>query len=124
MYMYIHARPPSVRCAALYISMLFPLTHDPPFAPSQPKTGAMKIHLAKWFDPWMSGGNQFSDAIFTYANKELKELKVRTRVPAVLVGLRFFLGGCAWCLCRLFGLGCLYMYVGLKTCMYLCVRVG
>lgn len=37
----------------------------------------MKIHLAKWFDPWMSGGSKFSDAILSYNRQELLDLKVR-----------------------------------------------
>ena len=85
---------------AIYLCYVSIDPQPPPPKRLQPKTGAMKIHLAKWFDPWMSGGNQFSDAIFTYANKELKELKVWTRVPAVLVVLR-----------------CLYFCVRMHTCV-------
>lgn len=55
--------------------LTYPSTNTP--KTPQPKTGALKIHLAKWFDPWMSGGAKFSSNILTYARKELLDLKVR-----------------------------------------------
>ena len=120
-YMYIHARPrPSDVC---YTSMLVSrLTHNLPSAPLQPKTGAMKIHLAKWFDPWLSGGNQFSDAIFTYANKELKELKVRTgcRLVCLVCGV-VVLSGVRMHVCVL-PLVCLCMWGSRHVCVR--IRVG